>query len=119
MPDFRYLYTTHDYERTVAFYADVMGLPVADSWDDEGGGTVFAAAAGQIEVLGPGRSDSTPWYEGPALAWEVADVDAEIARLRERGVEILAEPTDRPWGHRNAAIQAPDGLAITLFTVTR
>ena len=119
MPEFRYVFTTADYEKMVAFYADTMGLPVVDSWEHEGGGTVLAAADGQIEILAPGKSDTAPWLAGPALAWEVADVDAEIARLRERGVTILDEPADRPWGHRNAAIRAPDGLGITLYTVIR
>ncbi len=118
MPEFRFLFTAQDYERTVAFYTDTLGLPVVTSWDDHGRGTIVAAADGEIEIFGH-EGDGTPSrVSGAAIAWEVADVDAEIARLRRAGVTVVSEPADQPWGHRNASIEDPDGLRITLFTVT-
>jgi catechol 2,3-dioxygenase-like lactoylglutathione lyase family enzyme len=41
----------------------------------------------------------------------VDDCDAAVATLRERGVELLNGPTDRPWGVRTAAFADPDGHA--------
>ena len=37
---------------------------------------------------------------GGEVAFLAEDVDAEAASLRAAGAEILAGPTDRPWGHR-------------------
>jgi lactoylglutathione lyase len=118
MAEFRFLFTAQDYERSVAFYTQMLELPVVTSWDDGGGGTIVAAADGEIEIFGHAGPGMPVPVTGAALAWEVDDVDAEIDRLRGRGVNVLEDPADRPWGHRNATIIDPDGLRITLFTVT-
>ena len=39
----------------------------------------------------------------------VEDANAVIEQLRERGVELLNGPIDRPWGMRTAAFAGPDG----------
>ena len=39
----------------------------------------------------------------------VEDTNAVIEQLRERGVELLNGPIDRPWGVRTAAFSDPDG----------
>jgi lactoylglutathione lyase len=39
----------------------------------------------------------------------VDDVDATCERLRERGVELLNGPMDRPWGIRTASFRDPGG----------
>jgi len=39
----------------------------------------------------------------------VDDVDAACADLRERGVELLNGPVDRPWGIRTASFRDPGG----------
>jgi catechol 2,3-dioxygenase-like lactoylglutathione lyase family enzyme len=118
MPEFRFLFTAQDYQRSVDFYTEALGLPVVASWDDHGRGTIVAAADGEIEIFGHDGPGAPPRVTGAAIAWQVADVDAEIVRLRRAGAAILEEPTDRSWGHRNAVISDPDGLRITLFTVT-
>lgn len=116
MAEFRFIFTAVDYDSTVAFYVEKMGLPVLRSWDDHGRGTIISAAGeGQIEIFG--GDDNTEPLSGAALAWEVEDIDADHARLVAAGVEFVAAPTDQPWGHRNATVIAPEGLTITLFTV--
>ena len=42
----------------------------------------------------------------------VGDVDATAAVLRGRGVPLLSEPTDRPWGHRTLHVADPDGFVV-------
>jgi catechol 2,3-dioxygenase-like lactoylglutathione lyase family enzyme len=39
----------------------------------------------------------------------VDDVDATVAQLRSRGVELLNGPMDRPWGIRTASFHDPGG----------
>ena len=39
----------------------------------------------------------------------VEDANSTVAQLRERGVELLNGPIDRPWGMRTAAFADPDG----------
>jgi len=39
----------------------------------------------------------------------VGDVDATVAALEERGVELVNGPVDRAWGQRTACFADPDG----------
>jgi uncharacterized glyoxalase superfamily protein PhnB len=46
---------------------------------------------------------------------QVPDLDAAIQRLTAKGVTLIHEPVVTPWGDRNARLQSPDGLQVTLF----
>jgi catechol 2,3-dioxygenase-like lactoylglutathione lyase family enzyme len=119
MGQFRFVFTAQDFDRATAFYRDTLGLAVSASWDEHGRGIIFVATGtGQIEIFEYVDAGSAPVPTGMKLAWEVDDVDAEFARLSAAGVPILEAPTDRPWGHRNITIADPDGIVVTLFTVT-
>jgi uncharacterized glyoxalase superfamily protein PhnB len=48
----------------------------------------------------------------------VDDVDGVINRLREAGFTITQEPTDQPWGVREASVDDLDGHGLTLTTPT-
>jgi uncharacterized glyoxalase superfamily protein PhnB len=50
------------------------------------------------------------------LALEVADSEETARRLVAGGAEQIAPPVSTPWGDRNARVQAPDGMQLTLFT---
>jgi len=64
-------------------------------------------SAGEIiEPQAPGARDAGPRCQ--FSVW-VDDVDALCARLRERGVSLLAGPKDRPWGMRTANFVDPAG----------
>src|SRR5437764_15389875 len=87
--EFRFVFYARDYDATVAFYRDGLGLPIVDGWDrgPEDRGALFAAAAGIIEVVhARGRPFSPP--EGSWLLFEVEDVAARYRRARERGLPI-------------------------------
>jgi catechol 2,3-dioxygenase-like lactoylglutathione lyase family enzyme len=115
--EFRVLFTAADYDDTVAFFTDSMGLGVLRSWDDHGRGTIISAAGeGQIEIFAGDATSST--MSGAALAWQVDDIDESCARLEAAGVDFVSLPTDQPWGHRNATLTGPENLTITLFTIT-
>jgi uncharacterized glyoxalase superfamily protein PhnB len=45
---------------------------------------------------------------------DVADADAEHARLCAAGVAIVAPPTDKPWGERMFVVRDPNGVLIAL-----
>lgn len=118
MAEFRFLFTASDYERTVDFYARVLGLSIVASWVEGGRGTIVAATAeGEIEIIENLATVLSERVTGGALAWEVDDLDTYVERIRSLGAPVLVEPADRAWGHRNATIVDPDGLQITLFQV--
>ena len=51
------------------------------------------------------------------LAFRVApaEVSSCAAVLAERGVKIIAGPTDHPWGHRTLFFRDPDGNALEIY----
>ena len=107
----RVLYRPVDYERSVAFYRDVLGLQIYREW---GSGTVFFLGGGLLELsrsAGPVTDDKLSFW------LHVRDVDAEFARLAAEGVEVVEAPVDEPWGLREARLRDPDGLMLVLVEI--
>lgn len=110
-----------DFERAVAFYTEVLGMPVrhrADGYVELGvEGPKFALLARWRlpALVGTSESGSPPpgTHEGE-VAFLVEDVDAMYARLRSQGVVFVCPPEDRPYGQRTAYFRDPDGHLIEL-----
>jgi predicted enzyme related to lactoylglutathione lyase len=50
------------------------------------------------------------------LEFEVADVDAERARLGDHVTGWVQEPTTQPWGNRSMLFRDPDGNLINVYS---
>ncbi len=106
-----------DLAASIAFYRDVVGLELRF----EGSGYAEFAARGTKFALYerarlPGLIGREATGGGPAgeVVFLAYDVDAEAERLRGLGVEIVAGPTDRPWGHRTLHLLDLDGFVVEL-----
>ena len=106
-----------DVDASLAFYRDVLGLPFKFQ---ESGYAEFATRATKFALyervrlpglIGRDASGGRPAGE---VLFLVDDVDKEAKRLRGLGVEILAGPVDRPWGHRTLHVGDPDGFVVEL-----
>jgi lactoylglutathione lyase len=123
--ELRLALTVENYDEAVAFYRDVLGLPLLESWDEPGGsGAVLDAGRATLELLSVPQAELVDEVEvgsrvaGPVrIALEVADSAETAQRLVAGGAEALAEPVVTPWRHRNVRLRAPDGMQLTLFTV--
>lgn len=109
-----------DLERSIDFYRDVIGLPLrrrAEAYAEfETAGAKFALfpRSALPELIGREAPEGrVPWPQGE-VAFICDDVDAEHARLAAAGIEILAPPTDRPWGERTLHVADPDGNVVEL-----
>ena len=123
--ELRLVVTVPDYDAAVAFYRDVLGMPEAAEFVSEDGGRVVILEAGQatleigdathaaaIDELEVGRPVAGPIR----VALRVADVDASTSAAVDRGgAALVAAPVDTPWGSRNARLDAPGELHLTLF----
>jgi lactoylglutathione lyase len=123
--ELRLALTVERYAEAVAFYRDVLGLPVVEAWDGpDGSGAVLDAGRATLELLSVPQAELVDRVEvgarvaGPVrVALEVADSVETAGRLVAGGAEALAEPVVTPWRHRNVRLRAPDGMQLTLFTV--
>ncbi len=112
---FRVLVVASDYEQSVAYYRDTLGLSLSHDWDRPGGrGSVFHAGAGMIEVL----SEESPGSPGPptttAVVIEVDDTRASYEEIIARG-GAASEPVVAPWGHKFFRSEGPDRLWLIFF----
>jgi predicted enzyme related to lactoylglutathione lyase len=104
-----------DFERSLRFYAESLGLHVYREWGSGSSrGAVFFLGGGFLELSGSSRTGAS---ESVSLWLQVRDVDAVGHELEEAGVEMLEPPTDKPWGLREMQIRDPDGLRIVIVEV--
>jgi len=115
-----------DYDRSKAFYRDIVGLPVIrEIWRAERQSWKCDLDAGnaQIELFSfpdPPARPSRPEACGLRhLAFVVADIDAEVARLDAAGVACEPIRIDEHTGQRFTFFADPDGLPLELYEQAR
>ena len=121
--ELRLVITTDDYEETLRFYRDVLGLTeLADFSSDDGRVRLLAAGRATVEVVDRRQAEFIDRVEVGRrvaghlrVAFEVGDTAATTTRLANAGAETIAPPTRTPWSSLNSRLRAPDGLQLTLF----
>ncbi|MGJ4844964.1 VOC family protein [Leifsonia sp. Le1] len=120
---------TDDVDRLAHFYELVTGTPAARP------APVFAEFRTQSATLAIGSTatvamlgDQAPRPGSNAsviIEFQVQDVDAEFARIRNdiggadaatADAAVVMEPTTMPWGNRSAIVRDPDGNLVNIFS---
>ncbi|WP_290712853.1 MULTISPECIES: VOC family protein [Gordonia] len=112
----RLLLRPADYQKTLAFYRDALGLAVYREYP---GGTVFFAGQGLIEIAGH-RSPVAPAPAGRPAAdiWlQVRDIATARAQVEAAGVRIARDARTEPWGLIEMWLTDPDGVPVVLVEV--
>ncbi len=115
-----------DFDACFRFYRDVLELPVGFGEEGDvyadfklGGDLTLALFARQEMAKAIGTTDlpaTATSQDRTVVVFGVDDLEATVAHLRARDVEIVAEPTDRSdWGMRTAHFRDPDGNLIEIF----
>ena len=120
----RVVLTVPDFDKAVSFYRDALGFEQLADWSGEDGRVILLdAGRATIELFDERQAESVDRIEagrrvsGPVrLAIEVSDLETAVRRLTAAGAESTAEPVVPPWGGRNARLETPDGLQLTLFS---
>jgi predicted enzyme related to lactoylglutathione lyase len=97
---------TDDFDGTIAFFRDVLGLPMEEIERDFGKGRMPDSSL--VEIFGPSNDEHRHFSTGPVPEFLVDDLSAALAELRSAGVEILGNPEVHGadgWLH----FRAPDG----------
>lgn len=92
-------------EKVRAFFADVLRMPSVDAG---GGWLIFALPPAELAVH---PAIAEPRHE---LYLMCDDIEATLAELRDRGVEVARDVSDQGWGLL-AAIRLPDGSDFPIY----
>ena len=112
-----------EFEKTVHFYRDILGIPVARTWGEgTGSGAMLDTGSGVIEIFANGE-ERLPKGAVRHFALGTEDVDGCVAAVRAFGCEITMEPNDIviqsqvPYPARIAFCIGPVGEEIEFFHV--
>ena len=114
------------FDECFRFYRDIMGFKV--TWGKEGegygsfdtGNGVIALFKREIMARDVGTVDlpsEARCQDKVALIFRVENVKAEAVRLKNQGVKLITEPTERPdYGISVIHLRDPDGNLIEIFS---
>lgn len=118
----RFAYTrlvTTDLPRLVAFYTELLGTEPQGGGEYvelQPGGAILALVTRRAAEQMHGGSWPEAANRSAILEFEVADVDAERARIDGLVSDWLQPPKDMPWGNRSMLFRDPDGNPINVFS---
>lgn len=122
--------SVRDWERSRAFYRDMIGFAVSYERPEEGFSYLkLGSAALMIDQTGVGRdfiaagaAPEYPFGRGMNLQIRVPSVSAILERLAGAGTALLIQPEDKWYrrhdievGNRQFVVADPDGYLLRLF----
>jgi len=121
--ELRVALTTSDYERSVKFYCDGLGLEPTQLWNNgQGKALILNMGSATLEIFDETQAQTIDQIEAKQrvsgqirFALQVPDLKAAMKRLLEHGATLVHPPIITPWGDHNVRLQDPDGMQITLF----
>ncbi|HSM26188.1 MAG TPA: VOC family protein [Anaerolineaceae bacterium] len=124
--EMRIALTTSDYERSIKFYCDGLGIAPAAIWNNgQGQALVLNMGKATLEIFDETQAETIDQLEAGRrisgqirFALEVPDLKAAMERLIAHGATMVHPPVMTPWGDYNVRLQDPDGMQITLFQTT-
>lgn len=106
-----------DLDRAIGFYEKTLGLVLQHAQPDHG---YASFAAGPVHLgLAVAGADQAEWIgRHTGVGFDVADLEAEHARLSGEGVPFPMTPSRQPWGGFMALFEDPDGNVFYLDEVS-
>lgn len=110
-----------DYEKTLSFYRDTLGLAVVRSWGEgKSAGAHLDAGGGLIEIFA-NAADAPGQGAVRHFSLKTSDVDACAKAVKDAGYEVFLPPrditiaSDLPYPARIAFCRGPVGEEIEFF----
>ena len=100
-----------DIEQARAFYTEKLGFVVEAQQPTF---VQFKQNAGMGAIFALQEQANFSPHQGVELWWMVDNADATYATLVSKGVEVVSQPTDEPFG-RAFSIKDPAGNSINMF----
>jgi catechol 2,3-dioxygenase-like lactoylglutathione lyase family enzyme len=121
--ELRVALTVRDYERSIKFYCDGLGLEPAQLWNNgDGHAAILNMGSATLEIFDEAQAQTIDQIEAGQrvtgqirFALQVPDLKVAMDRLLAHGATLVHPPVLTPWGDHNVRLQDPDGMQITLF----
>jgi predicted enzyme related to lactoylglutathione lyase len=100
-----------DVGRAAAFFRDAVGLVprhVGERFAEFSAGSLTVMLSHEALV-------ATKPAAGVILHVRVLDVGGALTSARQRGADVLLEPTRTEWGTESAMIAGPDGIVVEFY----
>lgn len=114
---------TKNLAESKAFYTQVLGFGV--TFENEFYLLMHTPdREAEISFLLPNHPSQQPIFQSPFqgqgvyLTIEVGDVDKIYQEFKAKGIKIVFDLRDEPWGDRHFAIQDPNGVSIDIVKFT-
>ena len=105
-----------DFDKSLAFYRDVLGWAVVTTWGDEGEGRGAVLSGGGIKVVIAEQHGATsPDMARTARArtcTSTSTTSTSRFKLLPKGDHVVVEPEETHWGTRWFVVRDPDGNLI-------
>ncbi|HCK66015.1 MAG TPA: glyoxalase [Anaerolineae bacterium] len=123
--EMRIALTVKDYEKSIKFYCEGLGIEPAAIWNNgDGKALMLNMGNATLEVFDENQAKLIDDMEAGKrisgqirFALQVPDLESAMKRLLEHGAILVHEPVMTPWGDYNVRLQDPDGMQITLYQV--
>jgi len=111
--------TVGDLQRSIAWYRDVLGFVVGETWTQDGKvlGCELLAGAARFYLGQDDWAKGRDRKKGDGLRLHCAtaqNVDQIAAHVKKAGGRLDAEPMTMSWGARQFAITDPDGFKLSI-----
>jgi len=115
--------TVNDLQASLAWYRDIVGFTVDETWEHGGkvAGVSLKAGSAYVNLSQDdwARGRDRVKGEGFRLYLSTAqNVDQIAAVIKARGGKLASEPADQPWGARTFNLVDPDGYKLTISSLT-
>ncbi len=121
--ELRVALTVADFERSVKFYCEGLGIEPAAIWNNDGGQALMLNMGNAtLEIFDEKQAQVIDQLEAEKrvsgqirFAFQVPDLESAMDRLLAHGATLVHPPVTTPWDDYNVRLQDPDGMQITLF----
>ena len=123
--ELRVALTAGDYERSMKFYCDGLGIEPSALWSNGGGrALILEMGKATLEIFDEIQAAAIDQIEAEQrisgqirFALQVPDLKVAMERLLDHGAILVHPPILTPWCDYNVRLQDPDSMQITLFQV--